>query len=247
MSVIGNPVIIGGSSETELTNLWENDAKTTAFAAQTVTLNGSVEDYDFVLFKSGANTDAIDATTNQKGTAPEFPDLFGLDRTIELHTHTSSNNYNQYRLLTIPTATTVAFQAGGQGNSANNSRVIPYAVEGVTMPGVELLWSQEAPETFSGDVTIQGLSKYPILCIDYQFTQTIDRHFFAWVTPDVSTLNLFVYADYNARGGVRPVTIDRANGVITFGDARYNGTSVGNNYCMPVGIIGIKAREVDLT
>lgn len=250
MSVIGKPVIIGGSSETELTNLWENNAKTTAFTPKTVTLNGSVEDYDFVLFKCGMNTEEIDSVTNQKGTAPEFPNMFGLNRTIELHTHTSSGNNNQYRLLTIPTATTVAFQAGGQGNSANNSRVIPYAVEGVTMPSVELLWSQEAPETFSGNVTIQGLSKYPILCVDYQFTQSIDRHFFAWVTHDVSTLNLFVYSDINSKGGLRPVTIDRVTGDITFGDAQYTGVttlSERNRYCIPVGIIGIKAREVDLT
>ena len=251
MSIIGKPVVIGGSSELELTNLWENDAKTSSFSPKIVALSGNVEDYDFVLFKYGANTTTpIDNANNQKGTAPEFPNLFGLNRTIELHTHGSTNNLNQYRLLTIPTTTTVNFQAGGEGNSTNNSRVIPYTVEGVAMPGVKLLWNQTAPETFSGNVTIQGLNKYPILCIDYVFTQSINRHFFVWVTPDVSTLNLFVYADINSRGGLRPVTIDRTTDVITFDDAQYIGVttlSERNRYCIPVGIIGIKVREVDLT
>jgi len=130
---MGVPMIYGAAGglgrRAQISQLWTNSDPTTSFAAQTVTLAGSLADFD--LFRIAF----VFSTGSQILEERSFlvSNLLTEGFTAALRIGGSVNNRTGARTFSMPAADTVSFDACTYNTGTDNSYVIPVAIYGIKL------------------------------------------------------------------------------------------------------------------
>lgn len=124
MAVTGNTVSFGPC----FNELWANQSPTSSFAAQTVILSDSVENYDFLLVTYAFSTGSQDFSS----ALIPVSEIYTNAAQYNLNINAGANNRTGNRKINVPTATTVSFGTGAyDGSASKDGNVIPYKIYGI--------------------------------------------------------------------------------------------------------------------
>lgn len=113
----------------KMTTLWQNASPTSTFTAQTVNTL-SMQEYNFILFEySFYNTENSTLFT----TLAELSSIYANGILLNLSIAATGENRVGGRRLTIPSYTSVTFEAASYNGSTNNTAVIPRRIVGIKL------------------------------------------------------------------------------------------------------------------
>lgn len=257
MPLVGNRTLEElGFSNTGKDLLWTNSSPTGSFAAQTISFNKDITNYDaFIVETHYANTSDGNNTTNIVLNDGIKHNIFGArDSTL-------SGQYFNYRGVTFNASSAVFTNAAYIGSGTNynlNYHCIPQKIYGIYFgtkitgndgrtSTKDLLWMNPSPTATFAAQTVnlsKDTSNYDAFIVEMQYTTGARGEYTSIINNDSNVHSLPVYrapdegANYTV--GWRNVTINNLTAVFT--KDTYQSTSGGgsdNATAIPFAIYGI--------
>lgn len=135
------PMTAGGGGSIIETTLWTNNAPTSSFALQAVTLSDNISNYDYIVIEYRAST-ANDARFKVYFKSTDLDDYTSGNNCAMMGLY-SSNSYFYYRIVRYDNDTTITFgscyrNTAGGTSSSNNGADIPLTIKGIKLQNVTL-------------------------------------------------------------------------------------------------------------
>lgn len=225
-------VMVGG---VDMDLLWTNSAPTSAFSAQTIQLD--LSGYAEIIIVATSRTD-LDV---------RFTSVFPVGNYLaRLASTLTGTNTDITRNVTI-SSTSLAFETGYNGSTANTSYCIPVYVYGIRKAtgisgrmGMELLWTNPSPtSSFASQTVSVDLSDYAGVLIVCKQHKSVESYF-NFLSLTVAESIRFLCG--SGKLSFRNATVSSAGVVFTDGSYvnTYGTDAVNNDYVIPYKIYGIR-------
>jgi hypothetical protein len=256
----------GGGKYTE-TSLWTNPSPTSDFAAQTVTLSDSIDNYKYI---------AIKYKYDKYGTGTSFTDVCLVDdwkksveggntsHDIMMLGIQASNNAPFARMAFYVTSLSVKFSVFYQlsGSSYGADAIIPLEILGLNELAhgknfdETTLWTNNAPTSSFAATTValsDDIDNYDYIAIRYRSTTSIaTENEVVYKVSNFKQLSLGNGTNHNTAGLVRQDTANstfcRPFGYVSNTSIRFElcyrlyATSYDGTMCIPTSIVGYKFK-----
>ena len=242
-----------GKKRAIMKTLWTNPSPTASFAAQTITLAESAENFDFVLVVVNKWSATTYATVGTKEWILDY--VFARNGDVSESVSVSGESTNRVgKRQFYVNGTTVQFAAGYYNAATNNADHVPLYVFGLNLNSdvkanvgmATVLWENASPTSQFAAQTItliDAAANYDFVVLYSKFTNDADQSLVPTVLKydaDYPGFTIPIATSGNYGGGRSGSFITSNNGSqIQFGSGSFNKSTTRNDILIPYKILGV--------